>query len=134
MAGYSQTPLVRKLGLRKGDRFYVSGAPVDYAALLGGLPDQAVELSRLGKNLDFIHYFTRSQRDLEAFIPKALDAIKSDGAIWISWPKKSSKLSSDVDGNMIRAVALPTGLVDVKVCAVDETWSGLKLVIRKELR
>ncbi|WP_455222828.1 DUF3052 family protein [Kaarinaea lacus] len=134
MAGNSQTPLVKKLGLKEGNQFYVSGSPVDYTALLGSLPDHAVEKSRLGKNLDFIHYFTKSQKDLEAFIPKALNSIKRDGMIWISWPKKSSKISSDINEDTIRAVALPTGLVDVKVCAIDDIWSGLKLVIRKELR
>lgn len=134
MAGYSQTPLVKKLGLKEGNQFYVSGSPIDYSALLGGLPDQVVQKSRLGKNLDFIHYFTKSQKDLEAFIPKALNSIKRDGMVWISWPKKSSKIISDINEDTVRSVALPTGLVDVKVCAIDDIWSGLKLVIRKELR
>jgi hypothetical protein len=134
MAGYSQTPLVRKLGLKEGNLFYVSGSPVNYAALLGWLPDQVIQKSRLSKNLDFVHYFTKSQKDLEAFLPKAIESIKRDGMIWISWPKKSSKINSDVNENTVRAAALPTGLVDVKVCAIDDTWSGLKLVIRKELR
>lgn len=134
MAGYSQTPLVKKLGLKEGNQFYVSGSPIDYSALLGGLPDQVVQKSRLGKNLDFIHYFTKSQKDLEAFIPKALNSIKRDGMVWISWPKKSSKIISDINEDTVRSVALPIGLVDVKVCAIDDIWSGLKLVIRKELR
>ena len=134
MTGYSQTPLIKKLGLKEGYQFYVSGTPVGYAALLGKLPDLAVQKSRLGKNLDFIHYFTKSQKELEAFLPKALNSIKRNGMIWISWPKKSSKIPSDVNEDSIRTAALPTGLVDVKVCAIDDTWSGLKLVIRKELR
>jgi len=134
LAGYSNTPLVKKLGLKEGSQFYVHGSPVEYNTLLGTLPDNTVQKNRLGKNVDFVHYFTKSQNELEKFLPRALDAISRSGMIWISWPKKSSKILSDVSEDTIRSAALPIGLVDVKVCAVDNIWSGLKLVIRKELR
>ena len=134
MAGYSQTPLVKKLGLKEENRFFVSGLSKDYTALIGEFPTQAIQVSRLSKNLDFIHYFTKSREQLESFIPKAINYIKRDGVIWISWPKKASRIASDVSEDTIREIALPLGLVDVKVCAIDDIWSGLKLVIRKELR
>lgn len=134
MAGYSSTPLVKKLGLKEGSRFYVQNSPMEYSKLLGFIPDRSVEVKRLGKNLDYVHFFSRSRKELENFVPKAILSIKPDGMIWISWPKKSSKITSDITEDVIREVALPTGLVDVKVCAVDEIWSGLKLVIRKCLR
>ena len=134
MAGYSNTPLVKKLGLKEGSQFFVSGSPIEYRTLLGTLPDKTIQKSKLSKHIDFIHYFTKSQSDLETFLPNALKAINRDGMIWISWPKKSSRISSDVSEDSIRAAALPIGLVDIKVCAIDEIWSGLKLVIRKELR
>ena len=134
MAGYSNTPLVKKLGLKEGSQFYVYGSPVQYETLLGALPDNTVQKNRLLKNIDFVHYFTKSQSELEKFLPRALDAISRGGMIWISWPKKSSKILSDVCEDSIRTAALPIGLVDVKVCAIDDIWSGLKLVIRKELR
>lgn len=134
MAGYSSTPLVKKLGLKEGSRFYVKNSPMEYSRLIGSIPDRSIQIKRITKNLDFIHYFSASRKELENFIPKAIQSIKSDGVIWISWPKKSSKIPSDISEDIIREVALPTGLVDVKVCAVDETWSALKLVIRKVLR
>ncbi len=134
MAGYSNTPLVKKLGLKEGSRFYVSGSPVEYESMLGTLPDNATQKSRLSKPVDFVHYFTKSQSALETFLVNALKVINRDGMIWVSWPKKSSKISTDVSEDSIRAAALSIGLVDIKVCAIDDTWSGLKLVIRKELR
>lgn len=134
MAGYSAKPLVKKLGLKEGSRFYVQNSPAEYSKLIGTIPDGAQQMKRITINLDFIHYFSASRKELVNFIPKAMQSIKSDGAIWISWPKKSSKIKSDITEDVVREVALPIGLVDIKVCAVDETWSGLKLVIRKKLR
>lgn len=134
MAGYSNTPLIKKLGIKPGSRVYVRQSPVDYATLTGGLPPNAELKSRLGKGLDVVHFFTRSRSELEAFLPKAKQAIMPDGMIWVSWPKKVSKVATDVTEDVVRAVCLPLDLIDVKVCAVDEVWSGLKLVVRKEKR
>ncbi len=133
-AGYSGTPLVKKLGLRPGDRFAVYNDPFDYSRSLGGLPDGAQRLSLRARDLDFVHLFTKRAAELRERLPVMLRAIARDGMIWVSWPKKASKVATDVTEDVVREVALPLGLVDVKVCAVDEVWSGLKLVIRKELR
>lgn len=133
-AGYSGTPLVRKLGIRSGHRMTVVHAPDGYWELLEGLPEDVERLSSRARNLDLVHLFTRQARELRRSLPRLLEAIARDGAIWVSWPKKASNLATDVTENVVREVALPLGLVDVKVCAVDAVWSGLKLVIRKELR
>ena len=134
MTGYSKTPLVKKLGIKAGYTLYIKHSPVDYLRLLGDLPAGLAIKSRLSKGVDFVHYFTRSQKELAEFLPKAQAMIKSNGMIWISWPKKASKVASDVTEDVIREICLPMGLVDVKVCAIDDTWSGLKLVIRKDQR
>jgi len=133
-AGYSGTPLVKKLGLKEGNQFYVYNSPEEYSRLLGALPDCATQKQRLTKDLDFIHLFTVSKAELDKFIPKAMNSIRRDGMIWVSWPKKSSRVKSDISEDIIRELALAVGLVDVKVCAINSIWSGLKLVIRKELR
>ncbi len=131
MAGYSGTPLVKKLGIKDGFTVLFKHAPDHLQGLIGPLPTGVTESHT---DCDFIHAFY-TERDLfEADIGGFLDAIKRDGMIWISWPKKASKVPTDMTEDVVRAVALPLGLVDVKVCAVDEVWSGLKLVIRKELR
>ena len=133
-AGYSGTPLVKKLGLRPGQRIRLINPPDDYAATLDPMPDGIVIAPSTRGRLDVVHLFTASRAELERRIPALRKAIDPDGMIWVSWPKKSSGVVSDVTEDVIRAIALPTGLVDVKVCAVDATWSGLKLVIRRELR
>jgi len=134
MAGYSGTPLAKKLGIKEGFRVRVKNAPADYDELVRPLPD-GVEVSRtIRSEVDVWHLFTRSAGELRAELPRLMTQIRQNGAIWVSWPKKSSGESTDVTGDVIRSVALPLGLVDVKVCAVDHTWSGLKLVIRKENR
>ena len=102
--------------------------------LLAPLPEAVHISSRLRSNVDVWHLFTRARAELAGVLPQALEDIHRDGAIWVSWPKKASRVPTDVTEDVVRAEALPLGLVDVKVCAVDETWSGLKLVIRKELR
>jgi hypothetical protein len=117
-AGYSGTPLVKKLGVSEGRTLFPVGAPRDYKQLLGPLPAGARVVSRLAPDTDIVHVFTT----------------EPDAAVWVSWPKKSARVPTDITEDVIRAVALPLGFVDVKVCAVDETWSGLKLVIRKENR
>jgi len=133
MAGYSGTPLVKKLGLAAGQRAFVEAAPAEYLALLEPLPEELKFATRLSGQFDFIHLFVKAESRLRERLPLLMDKLQPDGMIWISWPKKASKVATDVTEDTIRKVALPLGLVDVKVCAV-ETWSGLKLVIRKELR
>ena len=133
-AGYSGTPLVKKLGIKPGFRVYVRHPPQDYLELVKPIPESVTMLKRLVNDVDFIHFFVKQRRELEKQLPKYQAKMCQDGMIWISWPKKASKVPTDVTEDVIREVCLPMGLVDVKVCAVDEVWSGLKLVIRKELR
>lgn len=133
-AGYSNTPLARKLGLKAGQRVKVRNEPAHYRALLDPLPEGLTWSPKLRSNVDLWHLFTTSRRELQRELPKALAQIQQDGMIWVSWPKRASKVQTDMTEDVVREVALPMGLVDVKVCAVDEVWSGLKLVIRKELR
>lgn len=133
-AGYSGTPLVKKLGLKEGMTFYAANAPEHYFDLLGELPANLKLIRRLQGSIDFMHLFVTQTKDLTDLLPKCLVRLTPDGTIWASWPKKASKVPTDITEDVIRDVALPLGLVDVKVCAVDEVWSGLKLVIRKELR
>ena len=133
-AGYSGTPLAKKLGIKPGFTIFAVNAPDDYRSLLAPLPDDVTFVRKLTKSVDIIHLFTKSAAELDAKLRVWRETMKSDGTIWISWPKKSSKVPTDITEDVIREIALPMGLVDVKVCAIDETWSGLKLVVRKELR
>lgn len=134
MAGYSGTPLVKKLGIREDMRLAFLYAPSHYADLLGPLPAGVKQADEDTGAVDFIHAFFYERTDFELALPALMKAIKRDGIIWISWPKKTSKVPTTMSEDIIREVALPMGLVDIKVCAVDDVWSGLKLVIRKELR
>ena len=134
MAGYSGTPLAKKLGIKDGSRVYVSGAPKGYEDSLEPWPVGAVTVDRIDPRTDIVHLFESKRAKLEKALRAALKKLKPDGMIWVSWPKKASKVPTDITEDTIRQVALPLGLVDVKVCAVDEVWSGLKLVIRKENR
>ena len=134
MPGYSGTPLAKKLGIKPGHRVYVVGFRGDYEALTAPLPEDVRLLQRAGKDLDVVHAFVDRRAKLERGIEGWLARIRRDGMIWISWPKKASKVPTDMTEDVVREVALPLGLVDIKVCAVDDTWSGLKLVLRKELR
>ena len=122
--GYSGTPLPKKLGIKETSSAAILNAPSGYMKTLG-----VKAASELKSNLDFIQLFTKSRAELEKQLPRLRKAIKPDGMIWISWPKKSSKVATDITEDVIRDTALALKLVDVKVCAVDETWSGLKLVI-----
>jgi hypothetical protein len=126
--------LPQKLGIKTASRLYLKSPPKGYHKLLTPLPEGVRFASRLSAGLDLIQFFTSSRRQLAAALPVLLKKIKSDGAIWISWPKQAAGVPTDVTEDVIRRIALPLGLVDVKVCAVDETWSGLKLVIRKTNR
>jgi hypothetical protein len=130
MAGYSKTPTWKKLGIREGMRVIHLHAPENYPQILGELPRGAILEDRLRKNASFIHYFTKVKSGLSRDFPKLKEALVPDGALWISWPKGASKVTTDVTENVVREIGLKGGLVDVKVCAVDETWSGLKFVFR----
>ena len=134
MAGYSGTPLAKKLGFKPGFRVRTSNAPADYDELVTPRPDNVRISNVIRKDIDIWHFFTRAESELEVALRRMKTCIRQDGMIWVSWPKKSSGVTSDVTEDTIRKLALPLGLVDVKVCAVDDVWSGLKLVIRKELR
>ena len=132
MAGYSGTPLAKKLGIKEGTRLAVLRAPDGLE--IEGLPD-AVEVSTSARGVhDVIVSFHTSRADLAKRLPTLMRALHVDGGLWVSWPKRSSGVETDITEDVVREVALPTGLVDVKVCAVDETWSGLRLCLRKELR
>ncbi len=127
--GYSGTPLVKKLGFKEGFKVRIVNQPDHYFDLLEDLP-KTIEFSNERKSKkDFIHYFTKQAKELERDMVSLKNEIVPNGMIWISWPKKSSKIETDVTEDTIRNLALANGLVDVKVCAVDEVWSGLKLVI-----
>ena len=134
LAGYFGTPLAKKLGFREESRVRISSAPENYLALVSPRPKNVHISKTFLKDIDIWHFFTSSSIELSKQLRRLLTAIRQDGMIWVSWPKKTSKVPTDVTEDVIRKVALPLGLVDVKVCAVDDTWSGLKLVIRKELR
>jgi hypothetical protein len=134
VAGYSGTPLAKKLGIQAGAFVRAVDAPDDYAQLLEPLPANVTFVERGADELDMVHLFTKSRSKLVKYLDEYKNKIKQNGSIWVSWPKKSSGIPSEVTEDTIREVALPLGLVDVKVCAVDDTWSGLKLVIRKENR
>ena len=139
-AGYSGTPLAQKLGLKDGQRVLFVNLPQSLYDLR--VSRHFIEMAQAGwqsftdgdPGYDVIHGFTTERAELERAAKPLMDSIDRDGSIWISWPKKASKVATDITEDVIRDVVLPIGLVDVKVCAVDETWSGLKLVIRKELR
>jgi hypothetical protein len=128
-AGYSGTPLEKKLGIKEGFKIRIVNQPAYYFELFTEMPENIFILTnkRIKKNL--IHYFTKSAKDLHKDIVFMRNEIELDGMIWISWPKKSSKVTTDITEDIVRSLALANGLIDIKVCAVDEIWSGLKLVI-----
>ncbi len=134
MAGYSVTPLARKLGLRPNERLIALNAPAHYASLLEGLPEGVKITNRISADASFVHLFVRQRSELEKRLRELRTKLDDAGILWISWPKKASKVATDMTEDTIRAVALPLGFVDVKVCAVDEIWSGLKLMVRRENR
>ena len=132
MAGYSGTSLWKKLGYKNGMSAYVDGGPNNYIFLLALPADVAVTwLPKAKSDIEFVHLFAASASNLKRKLESYRKKIVPGGVIWVSWPKKSSGVKSDISEDTIRDVALPMGLVDVKVCAVDEVWSGLKLVIRR---
>jgi len=130
MAGYSGTPLVKKLGIKEGFRVAFVGAPADFDNDLGPLPANVTMIARPQKSMDFVLLFTRSASALQRDFPKFAKTLKPNGMLWISWPKKTSGVPADLSENDVREIGLNAGLVDVKVCAVTEIWSGLKFVYR----
>lgn len=134
MAGYSGTPLAKKLGIAENSRVFLSDAPKDYFKLIAPVPAGARVVKRIDDETDIVHLFTTERARLGKLLQSSLVRIRPDATIWVSWPKMASKVPTDITEETIRQVALPMGLVDVKVCAVDEVWSGLKLVLRKENR
>lgn len=130
-AGYSGKPLAAKLGIKPGLRLYARHAPGNYLELLGALPQGVEVLSRPSGKMDLVHLFNTDAATLRRELEQYRHKIAENGTIWVSWPKKAAKVPTDVTEDVVRELALPLGLVDVKVCAVDETWSGLKLVIRR---
>jgi hypothetical protein len=133
-AGYSETPLVRKLGFRPGMRALYVNPPAALGELLGELPDGVRVLARAADELDLVLVFVTGRRELARRLAALHPRLAPAGMIWVAWPKRASKVPTDVTEDVVREIALPRGLVDVKVCAIDGTWSGLKLVIRRELR
>ena len=129
-SGYSATPLPQKLGLTSGMRVVVLGAPWPYERVVTPLPRGVTLTTRLPKSADFVHCFVTRRTDLAKKLPAIASALEDDGTVWISWPKQAAKRETDVTEGVVRELALANRLVDVKVCAVDETWSGLKLVRR----
>ena len=133
-AGYSGTPLAKKLGIRSGDAVALLGAPTGFAATLDGLPEEVhFRNSARGTNAVIVSFHTQ-RADLEQRVDTLLAALDVNGGLWIAWPKKASKVPTDITEDTVREVFLPRGLVDNKVCAIDETWSGLRVVWRKENR
>ena len=132
--GYSGTPLPKKLGFTDATRLLVLDGPPDYDALVGPVPPGLVRDSRLSKATTVVHLFVLQRRALATRLATLRKSMHPESAVWVSWPKKSSRVPTDVTEDVIRDVALPLGFVDIKVCAVSDLWSGLKLVVRKELR
>ena len=132
--GYSGTPLIKKLGIKAGIKICLVNAPADYLDIIEPLPEGVEVSERVTKSTDLVHIFTSKKVELSKELHAYRTKIKPTGVVWVSWPKKSSKVPTDVTEDTVRELALPLGFVDIKVCAVTEVWSGLKLVVRKELR
>ena len=130
MAGYSSTPLPKKLGIKEHSRIALLNAPKDFAAYLGPIPESAKVVKRLTKPLDIILLFVTAERALATDFAKLTEKLATNGMIWVAWPKKSSGVATDLSFERVQRIGLDAGLVDVKICAIDETWSGLKFVVR----
>lgn len=134
MAGYSGTPLAQKLGIKAGQKVATIEAPKGYRELLAPLPEHVSCTTKVAAPTPFVHLFVKERQTLEKELKRLRKLLADNGTLWVSWPKKSSGIPTDITEDVIRAVCLPLGFVDVKVCAVDEVWSGLKLMIRRENR
>ena len=133
-SGYSGTPLAKKLGIKEASRVFATGAPREYRRSLEPLPTGVRFETHPGPRVDIAHVFVTQKEELAKCLATLRAKLKPDAALWVSWPKKTARVSTTVGENVIRELALPFGFVDVKVCAVNEVWSGLKLVVRKKLR
>ena len=133
-AGYSGTPLAKKLGIKEASRLLPIDAPKEYERLLEPLPAGVTFEKRTGPGIDIAHVFVTRKAALARHLDALRKKLEPDASVWVSWPKKAAKVATDVTEDTVREVALPLGFVDVKVCAVSDVWSGLKLVVRKELR
>ena len=134
MAGYSGTPLVKKLGVKEGFKIHAINAPAGYRLLLAPLPAAVQFTSAPNSSTNLVHLFATERKRLARALCVLRKKLAPDAAIWVSWPKQASQVPTDITENTIRELALPLGFVDIKVCAVTGIWSGLKLVLRKELR
>lgn len=129
-SGYSGTPLAKKLGIKAAARVFAHAAPDNYQQLLAPLPQDVQFVGRVAQDTDLMHLFGARREPLRKALQAARHAMRDDAVIWVSWPKKASQVPTDMSEDVVRELAFPLGLVDVKVCAVDEIWSGLKLVVR----
>lgn len=134
MTGYSGTPLPQKLGIKPGLSVVTINAPTNYRRLLGAIPEGVTFSDRLKQDSSFVHVFIKKRGELKKRLAVLREKIANTGTVWVSWRKKSADVPTDVTEDVVRAFALPLGFVDVKVCAIDETWSGLKLMVRRENR
>ncbi len=134
MAGYSGTPLAKKLGIKEHASVVAVDAPMGYRELLEPLPASVRFSSKVDRATDVVHIFSTKKSQLSKALATYRSKLDPKAMVWVSWPKKSARVPTDITEDVVRGVALPLGFVDVKVCAIDETWSGLKLVVRKELR
>ena len=134
MSGYSGTPLAKKLGIRPGTRLFLHAPPDHYPRLVAPLPENVRMVRAIDADTDLIHLFATRRVALGATLERARARMRDDAAIWVSWPKRTAGVATDITEDVVRELALPLGLVDVKVCAVDEIWSGLKVVLRRSER
>ncbi|MGA9334068.1 MAG: DUF3052 domain-containing protein [Rudaea sp.] len=133
-AGYSGTPLAKKLGIKAGSHVLLLNAPTQYLQLVAPLPPHVHFRARPNHEVDIVHVFATRRQDLEKRLAVLRKRLRPDAAVWVSWPKRAARMPTDITEGTIREVAFPLGFVDIKVCAVNETWSGLKVVVRRELR
>ena len=134
MAGYSGTPLSKKLGIKSPMTLVAIDAPREYRAWVGKLPEGVAIVSKSSQPLRAVHVFSTRKANLEKHLRSCRECLEHTGFVWVSWPKRASKVETDITEDVIRELALPLGFVDIKVCAVNEVWSGLKLVVRKSER
>lgn len=133
-AGYSGSPLAKKLGIKTSSRILLVGAPEGFVALLDPLPAGVAFEHAAGPQVDIAHVFVTERLELDRQLAALRATMRDDAAVWVSWPKKAAKVATDITEDTIRELALPRGYLDIKVCAVSEVWSALKLVVRKALR
>lgn len=132
--GYSGTPLAKKLGVKPGCTLAVLNEPSGFRDWLAPLPESVRTRKSIGRSPDVVVLFAKRRASLQVRVEDAASAVFPDGSIWVGWPKKSSKMATDISEDVVREIALPLGLVDTKVCAISDVWSGLRIVWRKELR